>query len=317
MGVPATTVGGCSLPGLQGYRARIETGEIVFRRDISQASGRKLVSIVTQTLNSERTIRRALESVRNQSYPWIEHIIVDGVSRDKTMDIVMEAKQGLGVIVSGRDHSPADAANKGVAAARGDYISVLPSDDFLERDYVERCVEALERTGADFVFGDLVYIDEGNPPVLIPGDPRYARHIRNTMPNMSAITLMYRRSCFERVGLWDVGNPYSPDYDWLLRAHLAGLRGAYEPSIRGYFCHGGVSSANYDKAFASVRRVAIAHGASPLLASGYYLRAVIQKRVRSLLQRLLPQSLYFRFWSLVSRTGVQPVQDRDSHTKQS
>lgn len=299
-------------PSIREYRARIDAGEVLFRRNCFTGSGKPLVSIVTPTLNSARTIKRTLQSVRAQSYPDIEHIIVDGQSRDETLDLVFAEKETLGVILQGRDASPADASNKGVAAASGGYISILPSDDFLEPDYVEKSIAALNDSGADFAFGDLIYVEPGRETILIPGDPQYERHIRTTMPNMSAITLMYRRECFEKIGLWDIENPYCPDYDWLLRAHLAGLRGVYTSSIRAYFSHGGVSSANYDKALAAVRDVAIFHGAHPVAAKVQYQRAVTQKRIKEILRRTLPRGMFYGLWSLVGRTKTKPLSESDS-----
>lgn len=294
-------------PGLADYRARI-ADEFVYQRPLTPVLGKPLVSIITQTLNAAATVKQTIESVRGQTYSNIEHIIVDGLSRDSTMDLVMAAQDGLGAVVQGKDASPADAANKGVAAARGDYITVLPSDDYVDPSYVEECLRAITESGADYVFGDLVYMEKGRPPILVPGDPNYARHILTAMPDMAAITIMYRRECFEKIGLWDLGNPYCPDYDWLLRAHIAGLKGGYNSSIRGYFRHGGVSSTNYLASLAWTRAVAIKHGAQPLRAWKTYWGGVFRKRVRDLLRAWLPAPIFYALLRKLTRSGSYPIE---------
>lgn len=283
----------------------IVNAEILFQRSLplNDDAAMPLVSVVTQTLNSERTIAQAIESVRTQTYPNIEHIIVDGKSADGTMDIVLAARNHLGQVVRGADTSPADAANKGFAIARGRYISVLPSDDFMPNDYVENCVAALTRTGADYVFGDLIYLREGEPALLVPGDAEYSRHIHYVMPNVSSTTMMHRRECFKDVGLLDVSNPYCPDYDWVLRAHKAGLKGSYDSAIRIFFRYGGVSTANYYAALAWTRNVAICHGTSPFLAYWGQWRGVIRKKVRDMLQKSLPPALFYPLLRALTRTG--------------
>ena len=82
------------------------------------------VSIITATYESENTIRRALLSVINQSYTNIEHIIVDGLSSDNTINIV-EANSPFSIVISELDKGIYDAFNKGIKAATGDFICFL------------------------------------------------------------------------------------------------------------------------------------------------------------------------------------------------
>lgn len=91
------------------------------------------ISIITATWNSGATIRDTMESVLRQTYTQIEHIIVDGGSKDNTMDIVRELEPRYGGrlrYISERDDGLYDAMNKGIAMATGDVIGILNSDDF-------------------------------------------------------------------------------------------------------------------------------------------------------------------------------------------
>ena len=94
------------------------------------------ISIITATYNSASTIRDTLESVNAQTYPDIEHIIVDGKSRDNTLELVKQYGKRVTKIISEPDNGIYDAMNKGIKAATGDVIGILNSDDFFTSDDV-------------------------------------------------------------------------------------------------------------------------------------------------------------------------------------
>ena len=117
------------------------------------------VSIITATYNSERTIKDAVASVTGQTYKGVEHIIIDGASTDRTINL-LELYGHRGPKISEADGGIYDAMNKGVSMAGGDIIGILNSDDFYSDTHViEKVVKAFEETGCDAVYGDLVYID--------------------------------------------------------------------------------------------------------------------------------------------------------------
>jgi glycosyltransferase involved in cell wall biosynthesis len=90
-----------------------------------------LVSIVMPVYNSEKTITRAIESVINQKCRDFELIIVDGNSSDDTLNIIEGFKKQINVIISESDKGYADAFNKGIKVAKGDFILMLAADDLL------------------------------------------------------------------------------------------------------------------------------------------------------------------------------------------
>ncbi len=122
------------------------------------------ISIITATYNSARTLRDTFESVLAQTYRDIEYIIVDGASRDATLDIIREYEprfEGKMKWVSEPDKGLYDAMNKGIARATGDVVGILNSDDFYTNEHVlEHIVEKLRATSADAVYGDVHYVSE-------------------------------------------------------------------------------------------------------------------------------------------------------------
>ena len=122
------------------------------------------VSIITCTYNSAATVADTIRSVNRQTYDNIEHIIVDGLSKDDTIAIVKANAGDRQRIIEGKDKGIYDAFNKGILAATGDIVGVLNSDDFFTDDYVvEMVVKAfLLRPGIDAVYGDIHFVNPDN-----------------------------------------------------------------------------------------------------------------------------------------------------------
>ena len=124
------------------------------------------ISIITSTYNSAATLADTFESVLAQTHQDIDYIVVDGDSKDQTLDIIRTYEprfEGRMRWISERDNGLYFAMNKGLTMARGDVIGILNSDDFYTDETVlERIVQALEQTGAEAVYGDIHYVAADN-----------------------------------------------------------------------------------------------------------------------------------------------------------
>ena len=236
-------------------------------REQPGAGAAPLVSIVTVAFNAVATISRTIGSVQAQSFASIEHILVDGGSSDGTLDIIRNLARPQDYWISEEDRGISDAFNKGVTLARGRYVQILNADDWLSPDQIQCGVAALEETGADFIFGDLMFYEGGNPIFHYAGDPHYARSIHRRCPSVGHPTVLASRAAFARIGLFDLRYRNAMDYDWLLRLHRAGGQGAYCAAIVGHMSHDGVSNLQFARTIDEVRKIAIAHGRSALLAN--------------------------------------------------
>ncbi len=243
------------------------------------------VSVITACLNAGKTIRRTIESVLSQTFPGIEHIIIDGASIDSTLDIVGEYR--VSRVVSEPDSGISAAFNKGIRASTGDVIQLLNADDrFESNDTVLRAAEALQSDpGRGFVFGDIII--DGSPPFVWRGNPQYGRSIRFVARGVHHPTMFVRRNLYDRYGLYDEKLKLAMDYEWILRVHQAGERGLYAPGVVVRMGEGGLSSSAAREAFREVREVSILHGLHPMLAYSYYFARIMKRRL------LFPQiSLY-------------------------
>ncbi len=120
-----------------------------------------LISIITPSFNSEKTICTTIESILKQTYSNIEYIIVDGGSADKTVETAESYRGALesrGIsyrIISEPDRGIYDAMNKGVRMANGDLIGIINSDDWYEENALQRVAEAYKKDPFDMFYADL------------------------------------------------------------------------------------------------------------------------------------------------------------------
>ncbi len=183
-----------------------------------------LVSIVTASLNAVEHLERAIASVAAQSYPRIEHIVVDGGSSDGTVEL-LRRYDGRIEWISEPDRGQSDAINKGFSRARGEIVGWLDADNVYEPGAVAEAVELLERRpDAGVVYGGVRDVDVSGRIVrdYMPPDFTLERfllyHEFNFMPPSSTFI---RREALERAGLLDVDLHYTMDFDLWLRLGLA------------------------------------------------------------------------------------------------
>lgn len=203
------------------------------------------VSIITATYNSERTIKDTLTSVKQQSYKDVEHIIIDGASTDKTINL-LDLYGHQGPKVSEADNGIYDAMNKGVTIAGGDIIGILNSDDFYsDTRVIEKVVKAFEDSDCDAVYGDLVYIDskQSNKVVRkwIAGDYNKNLFYNGWMPPHP--TVFIRKEVYEKYGLFKLNFKSSSDYELLLRLmFVKNIKVGYIPEVLVHMRTGGQSN---------------------------------------------------------------------------
>lgn len=185
------------------------------------------VSIITSCYNREATIRGAIESVLAQDYPDIEYIVVDGASKDGTLDVINEYKNRIVKIVSEPDHGMYEAINKGIRLATGDIIGLVHSDDMLyDKHVISDVVAAFEQSNADFVYGDGIYVDFNETNKLVRnwiGGPYHRWKVRCGWLPLHP-TCYIRRDVMMREGLYNESYQIAADSDLLVRylykAHL-------------------------------------------------------------------------------------------------
>jgi glycosyltransferase len=209
------------------------------------------ISIITAVYNREKTIAQAIGSVATQNYENVEHLIIDGGSRDGTLAEVEKLSHPGIRVISEPDHGIYDALNKGIRNATGDVIGLMHSDDFFAHDQVlDTVVDAFARTGADAVYGDLDYVAANDTSRVIRHwkSTEFAPRIlaRGWMPPHP--TLFVRREAMMRLGLYNTDYRIVADYEAILRWFGKGkLKPAYVPEVLVKMRVGGESNRSFER----------------------------------------------------------------------
>jgi glycosyltransferase involved in cell wall biosynthesis len=219
------------------------------------------ISIITATYNSAASVRDTLACIANQQYSNIEHIIVDGLSKDNTLAIVKEFAH-VAKVVSEKDNGIYDAMNKGVKLATGDIIGILNSDDFYtDSTILAKVAAAFADPSVEAVYGDLQYVSQHNVQAVIRTwkSGRYQRKYLyyGWMPPHP--TFFVRRHIYEKCGLFNTTLRSAADYEIMLRILLKyNTRTHYIPEVLVKMRAGGISNASLKNRFRANREDAMA-----------------------------------------------------------
>lgn len=219
------------------------------------------VTIITACYNSGQIIAKTVQSVLEQGYKNIEYIVIDGASKDDTLNILQGYGKGITHLVSEPDKGIADAWNKALALCSGDIVGILNAGDIYHQETVSRVVEAFNTNpGSDFIFGDVdMYDSEGGYLYTWHANPAFIEAIRYDMliphPGVFVSAEVYKTfGGFN--GLYHT----AIDYEFMLRIIKGGARGSHIPSSLTKMILGGKSDTGFAEGYREVRDISIKHG---------------------------------------------------------
>lgn len=222
-------------------KIRFSEGGLRLKNVLTKTANLPLFTIITVVKNGEKYIEQTINSVINQTYKNFEYIIIDGGSKDKTLDIINKYSTKIHYWVSEDDRGIYDAFNKGMLLARGDFIGIVNSDDVytsdalgIIRNYI------LKNNNIDFIFGSV----KKHWGVLYGYKPKKIKYSWGFYSSHSTGFFIKRESA-RQVGLYNIKYKYHADYDYFYRMIVKNkMRGiaTKKEEIVGIFRRGGFSS---------------------------------------------------------------------------
>lgn len=207
------------------------------------------ISVITVCYNSVRTLERSLQSVAEQDWSAIEHIVIDGASTDGTKEILERFSSRLAYLVSEPDNGIYDAMNKGLARATGDIVCFLNADDqYACANVLSKVASQMGGHNLDALMGDVGFFHERNSERMVR---RYrserfrpSRLAWGWMPAHPALFL--RKEVVQRVGLFKTDYRIAGDFEFIVRAfHGHALRYRHLPEVLVNMQTGGISTSGW------------------------------------------------------------------------
>jgi glycosyltransferase involved in cell wall biosynthesis len=186
-----------------------------------------LLSIITPSFNRVDLIEKAIKSVLDQDYPFIEHLVIDGGSTDGTLNLLVKYPHLK--VVSEPDKGMYDALNKGLKLAHGEIIGFLNTDDFYAENIFEEVAAYFANPTVDAVAGRAGVFRKNkdgsieNVSEISPSSPDLLLE-RTIMESFAFNAWFFRRSVFEKVGTFDAGYRIIADREFMIRVALSALR---------------------------------------------------------------------------------------------
>lgn len=207
------------------------------------------ISIITVTYNRAHIIRDCIEGVLKQTFKNYEYIIVDGASKDNTIEILKEYEprfEGRMRWISEPDKGLYDAINKGIKISTGDIVGIINSDDFFHRnDVFDIISQSFENSDVDAVYGDDRVVSGNN----LYKELRVTRanYFRTWMYRIGLMpghqTFYVKRNLFEKYGFYKTNYKIAADFELMLRfVYVNKIKTKYIPEILMTFRMGGIST---------------------------------------------------------------------------
>lgn len=211
------------------------------------------ISIITVLLNGEAFLKECIESVINQNYKYIEYIVIDGGSIDRSLSIIEKYRAHIDYFISEKDEGLYDAINKGIQVSNGDIVGILNADDVLVNSNVIEKIATAFQQNADIeaVYGDLNYVHPVKLEVIRKWKSMQASYENVKSGWMPAHPTLYlKKNLFEKYGNYALDMGTSADYDLVLRFfHKYRIKARYLPFLMVNMRIGGISNQSIKSIF--------------------------------------------------------------------
>jgi len=202
----------------------------------------KQISIIIATYNSGKTLKRCLDSIIYQLEEHDEVLIIDGGSKDNTMEIVESYGNKISYSISEKDKGVYDAWNKGVKAAKGQFVVFIGSDDEMLPNTMSLYHSFINKNGNDYdiICGKLYYVNEKGTVLRKVGEPwNWEKHCKRKL-NFAHPGMLHNKRLFTRIGYFDLKYKICSDSDFLQRVGSE-AKGGFIDNFLVRMSEGGVS----------------------------------------------------------------------------
>lgn len=205
-----------------------------------------LISVITINYNDCSGLEHTIKSVHQQNFRDFEHIIIDGGSNDGSKDLILDNKDRFSYWVSEKDRGIYNAMNKGIIAAKGEYLLFLNSGDYLSENNVLKTV-AKSLFDCEILYGDIIYFNSNVKYIKKGFDPNKLTVYSFFKGTISHPASFIKKDLFDQYGLYDESLQIVADWKFFLKVvGILRVKVKYIECVISYFNLNGVSSNNFD-----------------------------------------------------------------------
>lgn len=273
--------------------------EKILKKIMNPQNDKPLVSIITLSLNSEKYLEQTIKSVIRQTYKNIEYIIIDGGSKDGSVDIIKKYEKNISYWVSEPDKGIVDAFNKGIHATTGDIIGILNSGDWYEPNAIELVVSAFKANpDSGVVHGDLLVWEADGSEAVMKSKPLKNKSLFSMKTPYKHPTMFVRKKAYDMVGLFNTAYKIAMDYDLMLRLIFAGVNSYYVEEVLTNMRLGGISYLDMSEKYKEAKEIIITHGCSKTKAHMIMIYRMAERRMWHFLNILGSHKVYMLYRKL-------------------
>lgn len=237
------------------------------------------LSIITVTYNAASELEETINSLKDQSYSNYEYIVVDGLSTDKTLDVIKKNSDFITTFVSEPDSGIYDAMNKGIKLATGDYVLLLNAGEVLLPHALNSIQDELVENAINYM--DFI-VDKNNSSKKISASDNLYFGMK-----MCHQAILVHKNVYERIGEYDLYYALAADYDFLLRCKTQKIK-----FHKIHFCfviykYEGATTFNCFSSYKETLHAAKKHlGFKSILTYSRFITAYILKSILNLREKL-------------------------------
>lgn len=252
------------------------------------------ISIITITYNSGNTLEQTIKSVLSQDYGNFEYVIIDGGSKDNTLQIVEKYRSRISTVVSEPDKGISDAFNKGIRNSKGEIIGIINSDDILMPGTLKAIANNYDPS-IDVYSGNLLFWNDTNDKVIkcVPDLKFEGFRLQYKVAHPSRFI---RKDAYDRYGFYAIDLRYKMDIDLLYRFYSNGAKFKYIDYDMAKFRMGGATSDSILKKKNDFRLFVLRNGGTVLQFYIIWTKAIIKHILKNIAYTVLGSDAKFKLY---------------------
>jgi len=250
-----------------------------------------LISVITICKNSEKTIEKTLNSLKNQTSKNFEYIIIDGNSSDKTVEIIKNNQNIVDKLISEDDNSTADALNKGISISEGELIFWLASDDWIDSNIIRIFEENYNKNKDNsFYYGNMIMYYEDNIKTIYP-KKKFSEKILKGVPEFCYPAVLFKKKLFIENGLFSTSIKINNDFEFFLRILKKNLKFKYIENFNVNRLTGGIGEKEKFKNLYETLKINLYYKTVSLVFIKFFIKNILYFSIIFLKDNYLNRSL--------------------------